>query len=213
MGRPRKAVAHAVAGVIVLWALILTDIGGLGVSVGVVVAIYLWRTQRIDQRSFASAGRVIERSGLLGAVLALVWSLAAIGSGVVVADALGAGGSADRWAVSFGTGAAADQCAISGRRSEFGPTDPIFLAAVLRETVEPGSRVVRRIDGPGFAGIPVAVAVEPPFDCLVSTTSLGPLPPGTYVVRYTDESRPGSPDLAAGSFTVIATKASSSASP
>src|SRR4029077_10825644 len=85
----------------------------------------------------------------------------------------------------------------------FDPSDPIFFAAVMRETVRPGAHVVYEFDGPGAAVGPIPVTVEPPFDCLGSKSPIGPLAPGTYVIRYRYGDSPGSADLASGSFTVV----------
>jgi hypothetical protein len=201
MGRRDKALAHLAAAVAGTWALFFVN-APIGVAVGVGVGYYLYRTQRRDQAPLAAVGRVTERNGLLGAVLAITSTLALVVSGGLVAQAVGIGGVANRGHVAFGTGAPSGSCIPGGQKAVFDPSEPIYLAAVMRETVQPGARVLHLISGPGLEGGTTPVAVEPPYDCLMSTRSIGPLPPGTYVVRYRYADRPELPDLAAGSFTI-----------
>jgi hypothetical protein len=73
--------------------------------------------------------------------------------------------------------------------------------------------VVIEVEGPSAAAGPFPISAQPPFDCLGTTSSIGPLDPGTYVFRYRYADKPGSPDLAMGSFTVTATPAGSASSP
>ncbi len=149
MGRTRKAVVHLVAAVIGTWALMFTSVGSAGLGIGLVVGYYLYRAQRGDQSALIAAGRVTERSGLAGAVITIGATILIVASGAVVAAAVGAGGIDHRGEILFGTRAGADVCSVAGQTTVFGPDDPIFLAAVMRETVQTGSHVVFEMDGPG----------------------------------------------------------------
>ena len=210
MDRTRKAIVHLAVAVIGTWVLVfLPTVRSVGLLAGIAVGYYLYRVQRSDQSSFSPAGRAAVRSGLAGAVLALVGTLVIVGSGVIVAVAVGAGETSDRGQVLLGTGAGTDTCSVTGQTVVFGPTDPIFMAAIMRETVQTGSHVVVEIDGPGGTVGPVDVTAPPPFDCF-KPGSIGPFDPGTYVVRYRYADQPGTADLARGTFTIVAPGAAAS---
>jgi hypothetical protein len=209
IGRTDKAIAHLAAAVIGTWALYVVHAGSVGLVVGIAVGYYLFQAQRTDQAPFVAAGRVRERNGLVGAVLALVASIVIAGSGALAAGAMGDGGLAHRGEVLFGMGAGSDACAPAGQATVFGPTDKIFFAAVMREKVQPGARVDFEIDSADVTAGPYPVPVQPPFDCLATASSIGPFDPGTYVIRYRYDAQPGIPDLATGTFTIRASLASS----
>jgi hypothetical protein len=202
MDQTRKAIVHlmvAVAGTAVLF---LPKVGSIGLLVGIVVGYYLYRVQRSDQSSFARADQVAERNGLLGAVIAIVFTVAIVGLGVAVSTVATGSEAADRGHVLFGTAAGTDVCSPRGQTNVFGPADPIFLAAIMRETVQPGSHVVYEIDGPGATAGPFPVTLTPPYDCLGTKQPIGPLDPGTYVIRYRYDLQPATAELATGTFTV-----------
>ncbi|MEA2605817.1 MAG: hypothetical protein QOI00_574 [Chloroflexota bacterium] len=213
MDMPRKAVLHVAAAVVGTWALFLVNAGSVGLAVGLAVGFYLNRAQRADQSPFSAAGLVIERSGLVGAVLALVTSVVIVGISALIATALGVGGVAHRGDVLFGSGVTADVCSPAGQATVFGQSDPIFVAAVMRETVQPGSQVVFEIDAPSDKVGPLPVTVQPPFDCLGSKESIGPLEPGTYIVRYRYDGQSGTAELAYGTFTITESPAGPADSP
>ena len=127
-----------------------------------------------------------------------------VGSGVLVATAVGGGGATHRGQVLFSTQAATDACTPVGQASGFGPTGTIYLVAVMRETVQVGSHVVYEIHGPDLNVGPRPVTVEPPFDCISTSSSIGPLDAGTYTVRYRYDGQPATQDLASGTFVVTA---------
>lgn len=83
MGQPRKAVAHLVGAVAGTWALYFVPERIIPL-VAIVVSVYLIAVQRSDQGSLQAAGRVKGRSALAGAVIALVGTLAIVGSGILV---------------------------------------------------------------------------------------------------------------------------------
>jgi hypothetical protein len=213
MGQPRKGVLHLAAAVIGTWALVFVNAGLIGLVVGLIVGFYLYRAQRSDQTRFKAGVLVTERSGLAGAVLAIVATVVVVGTGVLAATALGGGGFAHRGEVLFGSGRTGDVCSLAGQATVFGPSDPIFIVAVMRETVQPGSHVVYEADGPNNKVEPIPVTVQPPFDCLGTSQSIGPLDPGTYVFRYRYEGQPGAADLASGSFTITTSAAAPTSSP
>jgi hypothetical protein len=77
------------------------------------------------------------------------------------------------------------------------------MVAVMRETVQPGSKVIiEEVTGAGQTYGPYAVTVQPPFECLQSAEPIGPLDEGTYVIRVRYEDRPGTLDLASGTLTI-----------
>jgi hypothetical protein len=206
MGRTRKAIVHLAAALIVTWALFLAavyaDVRSGGFLIGLGVGYYLYRAQRTDQAPYVALGRVTERSGLAGALIAIVASVLIFGSGVVIAVAATNGGLAHRGEVLFATRASTDACSPIGQASAFGPSDRIFLTAVMRETVQTGSRVVFEAEAAGETVGPFPVTTQPPYDCLGTSESIGPLDPGTYTVRYRYDGQPGTPDLATGTFTI-----------
>jgi hypothetical protein len=206
MGGTGKAIVHVSAIVIGTWALVMVNAGYAGLLVGVMVGYYLYRAQRRDQAPFLAAGRVRERNGLLGLVVAIVGTVLTVGSGTLIADtvldAVPVDGFTHRGEVFFATHAMTDLCSRGGQTTAYGPSDPIFVTAIMRETVKAGSEVVVQIDGPGMSAGPFPVGIEPPFDCLGGTLTIGPLDPGMYVVRYHYVGQPGAPDLATGMFTV-----------
>jgi hypothetical protein len=79
----------------------------------------------------------------------------------------------------------------------------------MRETVQAGSQVVVEIDFSGQTVGPNPITVQPPFDCIRTTESVGPWEPDTYVVRYRYDGQPGTPDLASGTFVVAASPGAS----
>jgi len=107
-----------------------------------------------------------------------------------------------RGEVLFGTRQGSDLCHVEGRQTIFERSDPIYYAAVMRETLPRGARLVLELDVDGVTVGPFPVEVDPPLDCIGTARSIAPLGSGTYVIRFRDDSRPGSPDLATGTFTV-----------
>ena len=87
---------------------------------------------------------------MAGAVLALLASfliaiLVVLPSVLIeVSVAVGSREVANRGEVLFFKERASEKCSSAGQVTVFGPADPIFLAAVMRETVQPGSHVVVR---------------------------------------------------------------------
>jgi hypothetical protein len=212
MGRIRKAIVHLGAAVIATWALFLAavsaDVRSGGFLIGLGVGYYLYRAQRSDQAPYVALGRVTERSGLAGALIAIVASVLIFGSGVIAVAATN-GGLAHRGEVLFATRVSPDACSPIGHASTFGPSDRIFLTAVMRETVQTGSRVVFEAEAAGETVGPFSVTTQPPYDCLGTSESIGPLDPGTYTVRYRYDGQPGTPDLAKGTFTITQSAGSS----
>jgi hypothetical protein len=185
-------------------ALFILNVGSIVLGVGIAVGYYLYRQQRSDQSSLIVAGRVATRSGLAGAVLAIAGTILIAGSSGAVARVVVGDTVAHRGDVLLGTAVAVDACTPAGQTSMFATSDPIYFVAVMRETVQPGSHVVYEIDGPGATAGLFPVTVPPPFDCLYTTESSGPLAPGSYVVRYRYDGQPATADLAKGTFTVTA---------
>jgi hypothetical protein len=211
--RTRKAVVHLAAALLSSWVLVYLGLGPLWLVLDIAIGYYLFRALKVDQTPAAIGRAVARRSGLAGALLALAGTIVVVGSGAFVAAAVEIATVTHRGEILFSTNAATDACTAIGPASSFGPTDPIYLVAVLRETVKAGSHAVYEIDGPGLHVGPLPVPVEPPFDCIRTTSSLGPLDPGTYAVRYGYDGQPASQDLATGTFTVTAGPGSSGASP
>ncbi|MFL5646237.1 MAG: hypothetical protein ACJ78L_12865 [Chloroflexota bacterium] len=211
MGRPAKAIVHVIAGIAAMWALVFTPtLASAGLVIGIVVAFYLYRVQRTDQAALLAAGRVTERNGLLGVVIAIVATIGIIASGVVLATAVGVSAVEHRGSVLFSTTTPTDACIPPPTVSTFAPSDSIYSVAIMRETVRAGSHVTYQLEGPDAIAGPFPVSAAPPFDCINTQDSLGPLGPGTYVFRYRYGDQTTSADLATGTFTVMA---GSSASP
>jgi len=205
MNQSRKAIVHLVAAVIGT-CLIVVGPSGIGIFVWIIVAYYLYRVQKGDQASFSLVGGVTERSGPGGTLIALAATLLTVvliaASGVMAVLVTGGDELAHRGEVLFGSNAGTDVCTVMGQASEFGPTDSVFLAAVMREKVETGARVVYEVETQDGTSGPYPVTARPPFDCLGSTDALDPLEPGTYVVRYRYDAQPDAPDLASGTLTI-----------
>jgi len=205
MGMSGKAVAHVVAAVLGFWAFAFVANAGAAIVVEIAAAYYLYRIQRRDQSTFPGAGRVTERNGLLGALIAITGTVLVVVSAVPVAKAFESATLQHRGEVIFGARAGSDVCAPAGLATEFGPNDSIFIAAIMRETVKPGSRVVEEIDGPFGAIGSVSVDLQPPYDCFGSTGSLSQLDPGTYTVHVRYDGQPHRAELATGGFVVRST--------
>ncbi|HET9083215.1 MAG TPA: hypothetical protein VFN41_02340 [Candidatus Limnocylindrales bacterium] len=201
MGRTGKALVHLAVMVIGTAAFFLIDVSrALGAVVQMAVAVYLYAAQGRDQAHLLTAGPVTARSGLAGAAIALIGSVLIVGSMAVVVAAVG-DDYEHRGEVLFHP-AEDDECAAAESVTAFGQAEPIFWTAVMRETVQPGSRVVVEIDGPGGTHDSRLVLVEPPFDCLVSSKPLRLDEPGSYVVRYQYAGLEDRPDLAKGTLTI-----------
>jgi hypothetical protein len=209
MGRTRKAILHLAAAVIGTWALYFVGWSIVLVG-GLVVGYYLYRAQRSDQSPFAAAGGVTERSGWTGALIAFVASMLIILPGVLIEFAAVAGEDdlRDLRGEVLFFNAYPTSCSPTGHLTVFGPADPIFLTAVMREKVQAGSHVVTEVIGPGLTGGPIRVKNDR-FDCLLGAQQLPWHDPGTYVVRYRYDGQPGTPDLAIGTFTITAGPAGS----
>ncbi len=208
MGQPRKAIAHLAAVVIGIWALIfvaesIIPLIGLGVS------YYLYAIQKSDQMPLAAAGQVTGRSGLVGALIAIIGTVLILGSAVLVWVAAGLDDYEHRGEVLFFPEMPPDDCDSTGQATVFAPGDSIFQSVVMRETVQPGSRVVVELDRLGVTEGSAPITVEPPYDCLSSSNPLGSLEAGTYTVRYRYVGQPEASDLASGTFTVSASSVAS----
>ena len=203
MGRGRKAIVHVAAAVISTWVLyfVAWSVVLLG---GLAVGYYLYTAQRSDQSRFAAAGGVTGRNGLAGAVIAFGASMLIVLPAVLIDAAVAAAERDHRGEVLF-FHAYPTSCSATGHLTVFGPADPIFLTAVMREKVQAGSHVVTEVSGPGLTVGPIRVNNENDrFDCLMGAKPLPWHDPGTYVVRYRYDGQPGTPDLASGTFTITA---------
>lgn len=207
MGRSGKAVINLAAAIATTWALVLLHAGSVGLLVGVASAIYLYRAQRADQRPLAAAGRLTAQSGLAGLVVAIVSTLLIVGSALIPTSLA----SIDPWSsgeggtVMFTSTQLEQTCPpdIWVTETEFDQTDQIFFFATMRERVPAEAYVAYELEGPNGTSGPISVNAEPPFLCLVAQSSIGPLEPGTYTLRFRYADHPNIPDLAGGTFTVM----------
>jgi hypothetical protein len=213
MGATRKGLAHLVGAIVATYATISLPVPAIGIWLGVAWGYYLYRAQRSDQATFPNAGRVVERNGLAGALIAIAGTLLIVAGCVTVADTLAQSTIQHRGEVLFGTRPGSDLCTPAAQAIVFGPEDSIFLVATMRETVRVGSRVVEVIDGPSGTGAPVLIDAEPPFDCLGTSDPWSPPDQGTYVVHFRYEGQPTTPDLARGTFTIMVGPVGSASSP